>query len=329
MKLSLREIAKRAGVSAATVSRVIHSDPRISEATQQRVRHHLQAQGYELDPIVSTGMSRIRRKEFHRETIVVCSDKPREATPWLHTMFKALDDYGAQLGYRIEYTHFNSTTQRELNRLVRIWRARGFRAVLLGPFNRNYKNLPFQWDGMAWVCLGRALESPVLHLISRDYALDIQKAVAWLEAKGCRRLGFLYASSESHTFYSAFYQAGLFYTYGNEAHHSGRCVSWIPRRLRALKDWFSNYQPDGLILSGPLPNSMANALPLAMELPKVFLSPSPTSPSEAQNTPYLCAHYEAVGQTSVNMIHRLLQTQQFGLPKFRQTVLLESVWHHS
>jgi LacI family transcriptional regulator len=80
-------------------------------------------------------------------------------------MFASLEDYGARLGYRVEYYHFNNTSVCELSSLGRRWRARGIRGVLLGPFNNHYQSLSFEWDNLAWVSLGRAMEQPILHSV--------------------------------------------------------------------------------------------------------------------------------------------------------------------
>src|SRR5690606_34133998 len=148
MSITLRHIAARLGVSVATVSRALREDPRVRPETARRVLAAVAATGYQPDPVVSAGMAKIRRRDFYRETLAWCGDCPRGEQPWVAPRFRAVEDYGARLGYGVEYYHFERPTPRALARLASIWWARGICGVLLGPLRAGHAELPFPWDGL-------------------------------------------------------------------------------------------------------------------------------------------------------------------------------------
>ncbi|HEY9248452.1 MAG TPA: LacI family DNA-binding transcriptional regulator [Rariglobus sp.] len=324
MNVSLREIAVRLGLSASTISRALHRDPRVRPATALRIMAALKAQGYQLDPVVSAGMSKIRQKQFYRETLVWCGDAPRERMPWLAPLFQAMEDYGARLGYGFEYSHFRRATPRELARMASIWRARGIRGVLLGPFIEGHVELPFPWDGLAWVTIGHALAVPVLHSVGRDYATDIDTALDWLRSRGCHRPCHVLDAGVGHLFRRPLLEGALFHYHGAGSRLKEPFYELDAARPEHFEAWFKANRPDGVILPRSLREPLRQMTAVLDGLPRVLLStPDRVEPA---GTAFFTARYEVIGQAAVNLLHRLLSNREFGLPAYRQTVALSSVW---
>jgi len=323
MSITLRHIAARLGVSVATVSRALREDPRVRPETARRVLAAVAATGYQPDPVVSAGMAKIRRRDFYRETLAWCGDCPRGEQPWLAPLFRAVEDYGARLGYGVEYYHFERPTPRALARLASIWRARGIRGVLLGPLRAGHAELPFPWDGLAWVTIGHVLESPVLHSVERDYAADIATGLVWLKRRGCRRPCFLLDPGVAHLFRKPLVQASLLHYHRASPRPREPYHELDPSAPEAFLAWFKANRPDGVVL----PRSLSPALermtrPLA-GLPRVFLSTPERS--DPQTDLHFTARFEVIGQVSVNLLHRLLGNREFGVPAYKQTVALSSL----
>lgn len=324
MGKSLREIADKLGVSTSTVSRALHRSPLVNAATLERVRSALEQEGYWLDPIVSAGMSRIRQQTFYRETLVWCGDSPRESMPWLADFFRAVEDYGARLGYAVEYFHFAKGTQRELARLASIWRARGIRGVILGPFLGAHETLVFPWKGFAWISIGHAVETPVLHSVGRDYVSDMRTALAWLETHGVRRPCCVLDPRVSHLFREPLLPVMLAHYHGRPRAPGEPLHELDPTKAGAFEAWFKRARPDGVILPRALRGPLREMTSSLDGLPQVLLSP--LDEPDGRGTPHFVARYEVIGQVAVNLLHRLLNNREFGLPAYRQTVALDSLW---
>jgi LacI family transcriptional regulator len=62
MAITLKEIAKIAGVSSSTVSRVINNRPGVRPETRERVQKIVREYGYEPDPVArSLAFQRLRK----------------------------------------------------------------------------------------------------------------------------------------------------------------------------------------------------------------------------------------------------------------------------
>ncbi len=62
MAMTLNQIAKLAGVSRSTVSRVINNHPGVRSQTRERVLRIVHEYGYELDPVArSSAFQRLRK----------------------------------------------------------------------------------------------------------------------------------------------------------------------------------------------------------------------------------------------------------------------------
>jgi LacI family transcriptional regulator len=63
MAITLEEVAKLAGVSRSTASRVANGQPGVSPATRERVLQVIQEYGYRPDPVARSLASHRSRKE--------------------------------------------------------------------------------------------------------------------------------------------------------------------------------------------------------------------------------------------------------------------------
>lgn len=289
-------------------------------ATTERVQAALKQAGYQLDPVVSAGMSKIRQRSFYRETLAWCGDCPRETMPWLSSFFRSVENYGARLGYAVEYFHFRQGTPRELARLASIWRARGIRGVLLGPFRSGRTGLAFPWEGFAWVSIGHAVDTPTLHSVGRDYATDIKTALDWLKSQGCRGPCFIQDPEVAHLFRRPMLEAALLHYHGASPRPREPFYEIDPKRPEAFGRWFRANRPDGVILSRKLSEPLRRMTAAVDGLPQVLLSST-----ETRGVAHFTARYEVIGQAAVNLTHRLLINREFGLPAYKQTVALNSV----
>lgn len=319
---TLRQIAARLGLSPSTLSRALHRDPRVNAATAERVQAALAKAGYQLDPVVSAGMSKIRQKNHYRETLVWCGDSPHASMPWLASFFVSLENYGNRLGYAVEYFHFAKADARELSRMASIWRARGIRGVLLGPFRSGRADLPFPWDDFAWVSVGHPPSFPVLHSVGRDYGSDIDAALAWLEARGCRRPCFLLDPGVNHLFRQPMMQASLLHYQGRRGGPRAPLHELNAAKPAEFSAWVKTNRPDGLIVPRSPRPALRQLLASVADLPRISLSP-PDTP-DTRTDAHFTARYEVMGQVAVNLLHRLLSNREFGPPAYKQTIVLNS-----
>lgn len=323
---TLREIARQLDVSYSTVSLALRGDIRLRSETIQRIQTAARDLGYQSDPVVSEGLSRVRRKSFYRETLVWCCDRPKEEFTWASHLFASAEERARALGYAIDYATLDAESPKTLRRLAGIWKARGIRGVILAPFREYRDYLPFPWDDFVWVKIGDSLNRPKLHRVGRDYAVDLDRALEWLRQRGCRRPGFLQFTGTRTFFREPLLKAALSYYYQQKKSPKEPYLECPVTELRRLESWLKTARPDSLILS-KLPASLPAKVRKRMDsYPTVLLSPA-----EAGHGDRLIfeAKYKAMGQLAINFMHHLMASREYGIPPQEQSMLVASHWKES
>ncbi len=91
--ISIHDVAARAGVSTATVSRVLNNPELVAEATSSRVRDAIDALGYRPNLFAKGLMTK-------RSSLIGLVVPPKAEGAWCHVV-KTAHDEAARLGFRI------------------------------------------------------------------------------------------------------------------------------------------------------------------------------------------------------------------------------------
>jgi len=106
MAATIRDVAARAGVSVATVSRVVNRSPhRVSPATQRRVLAAVQALGYESN-IIARGLKK-------RTTRTVALIVPDISNPFFPAIARGIEDVACTRGYAVLLCNTYEDLERE------------------------------------------------------------------------------------------------------------------------------------------------------------------------------------------------------------------------
>jgi len=129
---TISDVAKRAGVSPVTVSRVINNVDNVSAATRAKVEHAIQELGY-----VPSGVAKSLRLKRTRTLALIVPDI--QNTFWT-TVARGVEDAAQSLGYSIFLcnTDENSAKQRHYLEMVVSQRVDG---VIIAPSDSNAENL--------------------------------------------------------------------------------------------------------------------------------------------------------------------------------------------
>lgn len=320
---TIRTLAKDLGVSVATVSMALRDDVRIAAVTRARVKARAEECGYHADPVVAEGMSRARRRDFHRETIAWLLDRPPQEQPWVERLFSAAVERGRMLGYRVEFFAVDFKDQAGLRRLMRVWRARGIRGALVGPLNQSLIDPPLPWGDFSWVAIGQSLTSPALHRVGRDYDKDIDLALGRLHALGCRRPGFVDDAAVHHLMKRPLLRAALVYYHERKDAFPGAFYTVEPARWREFARWVEVNRPDSLVLGIGFKGREDAVHACIAHLPQVELSP-PYDMSRVQEG--FAPNYTGMGQSAIGLLHRTMSDGEKGIPPYEQTVVVSSGW---
>jgi LacI family transcriptional regulator len=279
--------------------------------------------GYHADPVVAEGLSRARRRDFYRETVAWLMDRPPGEQPWIGPLFAGAEERAKRFGYRIEYFNADLKDAGALRRLVRMWKARGVRGVLVGPLRHALIDPPLPWEDFSWVTIGQSLGSPALHRVGRDYDKDIEFALARLRAQGCTRPGFVDDAEVHHLMRLPLLRASLVYYHERAEEFSGAFYTVDVKKPEALARWLKKNRPDSLVLGIGFEGREEAIHRLIARLPQVELSPPFHIPERREG---FIPGYANMGKSAIGMLHRALTGGERGVPSAELTMMVSSEW---
>jgi Transcriptional regulators len=199
-RVTIRDIAARAGLHYSSVSLALRGDTRIPEATRTRIRKLAEKMGYVPDPALAAlaaYRTARRPKEIHSE-LAYLTDRDR-SEPFAETTYRYARERAEKLGYQlVRYTLTRSGP--DLARMQEIWWSRGVRGVMIGPFAAPEPLEKVSWDRWPVVAYGYSTPRPAFNRALLDHFENTMLHLAELRARGYSRVGLcLLDSIERYT----------------------------------------------------------------------------------------------------------------------------------
>lgn len=191
---TLQDVARAAGVSMMTVSRVLRDAPRVADATRKRVKSVARALGYQPDPRLSRMMQMVRgrkRVRFRAVMAVLREHVPQDdllSSSYQYVPIADIRRRARTYGYEVEEFWLGRDGMTP-KRLQHILHARGIEGVLVSPQSAQLPCSEMDYSAFAAVMFGHAMREPELHLCAGNMNLGIQMAASQLRARGYLRPG--------------------------------------------------------------------------------------------------------------------------------------------
>ena len=188
---TINDVAKRAGVSLVTVSRVINNTGNVSAATQEKVERAIEELGY-----VPSVMARsLRSKRTHTLALIV-SDV---TNPFWTTVARGVEDAAQSSDYSVFLynTDENPIKQRRCLDVVVAQRADG---VIIAPYDSDAKNLGnLRRRNIPTVVIDRRIEGWEVDSVHGDSISGAKALVEHLIGLGHRRIAMLAGPADTST----------------------------------------------------------------------------------------------------------------------------------
>jgi LacI family transcriptional regulator len=328
--VSLRDIAKEAGVSLATVSYAMNNSPRVSRATQKRIQRVALEMGYRRNPMVATLLQQVRSGKLanYSETVAFPTffERPDlwRSLPFVVEQFEGAKQTGHEYGYELEPVWFGEAGMSP-RRMSQILTNRGIRGILLPPLPQARAMLDFPWDVYHSVALGYSLTEPCLHRAVAHPMQAVRHALIELKAKGYRSPVFLTSDEMEDRTENLFSIGWNFYyekIYGGQGHivvmDSGADElreTFLAEVARSEADVVVSFPADA-------PKWLAEA---GYRVPRdiSYVTLNKTSPKLAG----IDQHWRHVASVGMNFLITLLQgNQPPGVPKIPMLIKAYSSW---
>ncbi len=188
LPVTIKDVAREAGVSPSTVSRVLSNHPRISAATARKVREIMQEMGYHPNLMAKSLVSRTTR------SLCVVLPKPAEEL-FLNLFFmeliRGIVAQAAHDGYDVLISPGASATE-EIEAVARLVNGRRVDGVILLYSRRDDPVVEFLRErDFPFVLVGRSPQYPDVRSVDTDNVRAAYDAANHLIALGHTRIGFV------------------------------------------------------------------------------------------------------------------------------------------
>lgn len=337
-RVTLRDIAAKAGVHHTTVSRALKDDPRICAETSAKIRAIAKGMDYMPDPMLSSLNAYRHASRDHQYHGTVA---------WI-TNFPTRDGWSGSLCYQLYFQGAGDQLMRHGYRLEEFWLrepgmtarsssqvlfSRGIRGLLICPLAISRGHLSLQWERFSAVSFGYSLVRPKLHLFSAAHYLSMLTAMRKLRALGYRRIGMVtgYDMNERmDRMWTAAYGAELpalarsqtlpILLLGDPAQYP-RAQDKDYKKL-VLK-WYRTHKPEAIITPA---NPVAEWLMEAGYRSPKDVAVVCASMQEESFISGMIEDSREIGRAAADFLVGMLQRGEHGIPKTPQRVLLEGNW---
>src|SRR5439155_393102 len=192
MRVTIRDVAVKAGVSPMTVSRVINDSPRVNDGTRRRVEAAIAELGY-VPNRLARGL--IRRKTGALGVIV-----PDVANPFFTLVVRGGEEVAWRAGYHVILCNTQADLERERGYLEDMlsFQVEGLLIAPVSDRSRPHLRVLTQ-NGVPFVLIDRAIAGYHGDLVQGDSVVGARQLVDHLITLGHRRIAMITETDEVST----------------------------------------------------------------------------------------------------------------------------------
>ena len=173
---NIKDVAKLAGISVTTVSRVLNNKGYISEKTRSSVQKAMEELNYQPNEVARTLFSR----QSHLIGLII----PTVSHPFFSQLTRYIEFYASQKGYKVILCNSLMQKEKEKDYLDMLGRHQ-VDGIIMGSHTLDVGN--FKTIGLPVITLDRQISEKIPFVSSDNYSGGIL-AAEHLIAKGCRHL---------------------------------------------------------------------------------------------------------------------------------------------
>ena len=345
-RVTLADVARKAGVHVTTVSLAMRNHPRLPEETRRRLQDLAEKLGYRPDPLLRALVAYRTRASEKRSTPTLAyitnwhtrlGWKKVTAHPDFYAGAEATAD---QLGYKLEHFWVREPGMTQ-GRLSRMLYSRGINGLIIASHGREMGDvLDFDWDHFSAVKIDYFPHKPVLHNVTNNQCDIVRLAIQKVVAAGYQRIGFAMHRGWDHTV-DHLWTAGFLceqqhFAPANQipAHIFPAPLpveAWfnegetpVEAEFEPFKKWMKHYRPDVIISKGsfvlPLLKRLGLHIPRDVAFVDVFQEEADSSTAGVRQ------NHRTVGMVAVEILAGQLQHNKFGIPEIPTTTFVEGTW---
>jgi len=327
-RVTLADIAKRAGVHVTTVSLALRNQPRLPLATRERLQTLAREMGYVPDPVMQALVA-YRSKIMPRRNPPTIAYVTNWNTRWGWKEVTAHPDFyeGArakaeELGFVLDHFWMREAGLTH-GRLSRILDARGIHGLIIASHVREFDTkLQFDWSRFSAVKIDYFPHEPELANVTNDQMHIIRLAVRKAIEAGYRRIGFVMDDGWDITV-DRLWSAGFLWEQQALAPEH-RIAPYMFPREESFQDWVARHRPEVIISKSefvlPALKAIGLRVPRDVAFVDIFLE------DFSGKTAGVRQNHRTVGALAVEMLAGQMQQNKRGIPEIPTVTYVEGTW---
>ncbi len=329
MLVTIKDVAREAGVSVATVSLVMRSSPRIRSETSARVREAAERLGYTPSPMVSALMARIRSARPNRDhtTLAIIGGAPPHESSGYSWFFRdiavGIKSRAEKLGFGLQYFPANGKGV-NLGRLSQILRNSGIPAAIIPPLAQGATRFDFDFTHLSAVTIGYSLIEPVLHRVCPDQYQGMSVVLQSLTGRGYRRIGLVIDRGTDTRVLHKWMAVQLWhnrYVAGSEAVPPLLCERFEKTEIQR---WLKRAKPDAVV--APARSVLQTLRSLGFRVPDDIGFALTNHADRNEPCSGLDQRPQLLGENAVDAVVAQINRNERGVPSVPLITSVEGVW---
>lgn len=333
-RVTMKDIAARAGVSQAAVSHALRGTGRLADETRATIRRLAEEMGFREDPMMSALAAYRNHREGARKAVeniaFLYAEEPAydpKKARDIQALSAGIRAGAKKWGFHVEAVPHGGGTENR-RRLTRILRNRGVRGVILCFPRPSEKRAPreLDWEQFAIVACRPIFSRQIFHSVSTDHFANGRILYARLRAMGYRRIGLCFSEALDLVSNRAF-KAGVW------AEEQARCppAERIPPLILPdweqgpFNAWFREWVPEVLITQNWRIYSWLKAL--GKHVPTDVGVAVPAATTEQEFFSGINPQFHLMGMEAVRLLREQLILGNYGPPEFAFNIHIPCSWH--
>lgn len=331
MTPTLREIAKVAGVSHVTVSRVMRNQPFVREEVRRKVKAVAERLGYRPNPLVGSLMVQVqaRRRVKVQAAIGWVNTHPERhewrKRPYHRHFFEGAKARAEELGYHLDEVWAQEPGMTP-ERLTQILKSRGIHGLVIPPNGSRSIMERLDLTGFATGFIGVPTVAGRWSYVESDQVMMIQLALAEVKKAGYGRAGLVLARAQDMP--GGGWRAGFLAAQADEPKRMQVPVLRLPGPLGEsaglYQGWLEKYRPEVVIGCDvrlkPLAEEAGWSVPKGLGVVHLHLA------EDVEGWAGIDARDAWVGQAAVDVVTTSLQRNESGPAVFPKRILVPCEW---
>lgn len=328
--VTLRDIAKLAGVHFTTVGLALRNDPHVNAKTAARVQEVARRVGYTQNAMLSA-LSAYRRGSSRRFAGVLAYVLTYDPTMYQGnlaeaTLAKAVAGYAESQGFTLET--FQVTDPGMTGpQLSRVLRARGIHGVLLSP------RLPvpgpisdLDWQDFSTVAVGYSITNVAAHRVCIHHAYNMRLCLRKLRERGYQRIGLIVKQDFSERSLGVMLGSYLAEQYANPPENKVLPLFAQELSQKMVGKWLKSQRVDCVIMPGANLEIYDWIKQLGYQVPGDIGLALISRFGESDHVAGIDEQNDLLGVAAGKCLVSLLQHNERGLPEFPIYTMVEGRW---